>query len=145
MTAYPADYRNAPVKKFIEDFFKASDAKPPGPADGKDTYVEAFESDARLVMGISEFNGREEIAQWRQGAWDSVVTRHHVVKKVFVYSDDEVALVGTVDYGLKNGSSVDVEWSSHMVLNRAGGSPKLKEYHVYLDGSKLTKAIAAMN
>lgn len=144
MTAYPANYSDEAVQIFISDFFKASDNKPPSPDVGPDPYVTAFEDDATLVMGLNRFEGTEKIASWRQGAWSKVVSRHHVVDKVFVHSDSEVAMIGTVDYGLANGTSVNVEWSSHMVLNRSGGSIKLKRYQVYLDGSKLAQAVAAV-
>jgi hypothetical protein len=144
MTIYPNNYNDEAVKKFIIDFFKASDTEPPLPKDGADPYVTAFEDDATLIMGLAEFVGAESISRWRQGAWSKVVSRRHIVDKVFVLNDNEVSMVGSVDYGLANGTSVNVEWSSHMVLNRPSRDLKLKYYHVYLDGSKLAQAVSAI-
>lgn len=87
-------------------------------------------------MGSSKFEGTAKIVEMRQGMWTKILTRHHVVKKVFEHSETDLFLEGTVEYGLVNGKSLTVEWASHMLFDKAkfrAGTLLLEFYQVYID------------
>lgn len=136
------------VKKFIVDFFLASDTKPPAPTEGEDPYVTSFTENGVLTMGSTNppVEGRVAIAGVRQGMWSKVLTRHHIVNKVTQTSSNEYKLEGTVGYGLINGKSLVVDWTSEMTFSKQdldGGKVQLENYIVYIDMSPVAAALAA--
>lgn len=141
MTIYPKNFSDDTVKVFINRFFKVSDTKPPqsSVSDSRtetDPYVNAFSKDAILKMGKLEPSiGPAEIAVTRQNMWTSVVSRHHIVNKVYVLSPYEIFLQGTVEYGKLDGTSQVMEWASNMIFNKDNkdkGIVLLDFYQVYV-------------
>jgi hypothetical protein len=51
-------------------------------------------------------------------------------------------LYGKVDYGLKNGKEVTVEWAGRAVLVEEKESWKMGFYQVYLDAGAVTEAMS---
>lgn len=144
MTLYPENFSDV-TQKFITDFFGISDTAPPPPSAGEDPYVTTFTPEGQLKMGATHKTGWAEIGELRQGMWAHVATRHHVVSQVFAHSPADVFLEGTVEYGLKNGRRVTVEWASHMRFEKKGfedGWRQLEWYQVYIDTAPVTAALA---
>lgn len=52
-------------------------------------------------------------------------------------------LHGNVDYVLKNGKSVTVDWAAHAQFVDVGGELKMKFYQVYLDSAPVAQAAAS--
>lgn len=52
-------------------------------------------------------------------------------------------LHGSVDYVLKNGKSVTVDWAAHAQFVEQGQDLKMKFYQVYLDSAPVAQAAAA--
>ncbi|CAX42089.1 unnamed protein product [Candida dubliniensis CD36] len=144
MTIYsPGIERNEKLKEFIVKFYRASDKAPP--SDEQDPYLEFFAIDSPLVMGLKKVNGHEKIAQLRQGMWEKVTHRHHVVNNVAEINENEILLNGYVEYTLINGKNVTTEWAGHIKLANSPGSEngyKMNYYQVYLDPSAAAKALS---
>lgn len=70
-------------------------------------------------------------------------TRKHSIEKIFPFSADsnEIMLYGNVEYGLKNGKEVVVEWAGRAVLVEEGGSWKMSFYQVYMDAGAVGEAM----
>lgn len=133
------------TRQFIIDFFVISDTKPPAIGEGGDPYVTAFTEDAIIKIGKVKQEGAANIAFVRQGMWSKIVSRFHIVNKVFVHSESDLFLEGTVKYGLVNGKDVTVEWAGHMVFEEEKlkeGLHLLKFYQVYVDPSPVAAALA---
>ena len=71
--------------------------------------------------------------------WESVAQRRHTVRKVFPASFSgpdgavELMLFGRVEYVLKTGEEMAVDWAGYAVLNRSGaGVWRFAHYRVYL-------------
>lgn len=120
------------LSDFIKAFYAASDVGP----SGHEAYVSHFTPDTTLIMGPTEFKSHSGVMQFRQAGWEKVSTRKHVYKGVFPSSekpDSEVMLYGTVDYGMKDGSSKEgVEWAALMNLTKVDGEYKLQRYQVWI-------------
>jgi hypothetical protein len=127
------------VQLFIRNFYAASDV---GPAGHKE-YVNFYTPDTLLVMGPTEFEGQEGVLRFREAGWKDVATRKHTVKGTFIDAKSspmtinavpQVMLYGTVDYGMKDGTSKDgIEWAARMHLVKTEkGDLKLKFYQVYI-------------
>ena len=50
-------------------------------------------------------------------------------------------LYGFVDYGLKNGKDVRVDWAGHALMVDEGGKLKMGYYQVYLDSAPVMNAM----
>ena len=70
-------------------------------------------------------------------------SRKHTLSKIFPFGDNsnEVMLYGHVDYGLKNGKNVTVDWAGHALLVDEGGKLKMGLYQVYLDSAPVANAM----
>jgi hypothetical protein len=106
---------------FISNFYRCSDDP-----DGNEKWVSFFELDATVIMGTNRAQGSEEIAVLREGMWDHVKERTHLVTKVFParfenFSNQiELMLFGDVNYRLKGGRFAAAGWSAHAVLFKKG-------------------------
>jgi hypothetical protein len=78
-----------------------------------------------------------EILKFRQATWAAVASRHHLVTDTYPKSENDLMLMGTVEYGLKNGRSLKCEWAGRMYFTDEG---KISFYQVYLDSSPLLVA-----
>lgn len=140
MTEYTPDI-SPEIKQFITQFFLVSDTKPLAPDQGSDPYIFSFTKHGVLTMGTNSkpVQGRSAIAEVRQGMWSKILSRHHVVRKVVQKTKQEYSLEGTVEYGLVNGKSLIVEWTSEM--NFSSEKIQLESYNVYLDMSPVVAAL----
>jgi len=129
--ALPSSYQS-----FIASFYAASDASPAADASANDAYVSHFLPHSTMIMGPITYEGHAGLHRFREAGWEKVALRKHVVKGVFpsLTSPDELMLYGTVDYGMKDGSSKEgVEWAARMVFaDPTVEAPKLKFYQVYI-------------
>lgn len=66
--------------------------------------------------------------------WQKVSSRKHTPTKIFPFGKeaDEVMLFGTVDYVLKEGGEVTVDWAARAHLVQEEGKVKMGFYQVYL-------------
>lgn len=139
MTQFPENFNDEAVKKFLEEFYQISDTKPEvteGPSSGEnDLYATSFSEDGLLRLGPNpDKTGYAEIADFRQTAWKTLTSRKHIIGKVYVFSQNDVFLRGTVEYNFKDGSYKKVEWCGNMVFDkelREKGQVKIKFYHVF--------------
>lgn len=86
--------------------------------------------------------GYAEIADFRQTAWKTLTSRKHIIGKVYVFSQNDVFLRGTVEYNFKDGSYKKVEWCGNMVFDkelREKGQVKIKFYHVFFKNTSLKR------
>jgi len=77
-----------------------------------------------------------EILKFRDGTWAAVKSRHHVLTDTYPKSHNDLMLMGTVAYELKNGRKLKSEWAGRMYLVDG----KISFYQVYLDASPLLVA-----
>ena len=77
-----------------------------------------------------------DIIKFREGTWKEVKSRHHIVTDTYPKSNDDLMLMGTVEYELKNGRKLKVELAARMYLVEG----KISFYQVYFDGSALLVA-----
>ena len=122
------------LPEFFERFYEVSDTNSES---AHEEYARSLTKDATLIMGIKEAKGYENILEFRKGLWTGPVkTRLHTLEKIFPFGDqsDEVMLYGRVDYVLKNGKDVTVNWAGRalMVQEEGGGGLKMKFYQVYM-------------
>lgn len=70
----------------------------------------------------------------RKGMWEKVAKRSHKPVKIYSFGPEsqECMLYGTVDYELKDGKSVNVEWSARSHFAKEDGELKMDFYQVYL-------------
>ncbi|KAK3322523.1 hypothetical protein B0H66DRAFT_207049 [Apodospora peruviana] len=130
------------VKDFIKIFFKTSDT--PG---ATDEWTAHFHDDAVLVMGKSKAYRKDEIRKLRVGMWDKVEARKHRVRKLFAsnFTEEEESkttlecmMFGDVQYRLKMGERVQVDWAAHAKLEKRESSCSelppwgFKYYRVFL-------------
>lgn len=75
-----------------------------------------------------------EILTVRKGMWAKVSSRKHKPLKIFPFgpNSDEVMLYGTVEYGMKDGSSAAKDWGARAHLVKEGSDVKMDFYQVYL-------------
>lgn len=129
------------VADFYANFYRVSD----DPSEqSHQEYADSITKDGTLIMGTKKATGYDNILELRKGLWSGPVkTRLHTLKQIFPFGDDSknVMLHGSVDYGLKNGKEVTVEWAGRALLVEEGGKLKMKEYQVYLDSAPVANAI----
>ena len=129
------------IVDFYANFYRISD-DPSEQAHAE--YVESFTKDGTLVMGTKKAMGYDNILELRKGLWTGPVKKRlHHLKQTFPFGDNNlnVMLHGFVDYGLKNGKDVQVEWAARAVLVDEGGKLKMKDYQVYLDSAPVANAM----
>jgi len=134
-SAYPANTAVKPgIKQFFEDFYRLSDM---AGEDMHPRYVEKFRGDAEFIVGSKRCKGSEEILQARKAMWTSIASRLHTPSKIFPFGPDsnEVMIMGTVVFGLKDGRTSEVEWAGHAKLVEEAGEWRMTFYQVYLDSA----------
>lgn len=128
------------VVDFYSNFYRVSD----DPSEKAHTeYADSITKDGTLIMGTRKATGYDKILELRKGLWTGPIkTRKHTLKQIFPFGEDNmnVMLHGEVDYGLKNGKDVNVEWAGRALLVEDGGKLKMKEYQVYLDSAPVLNA-----
>jgi len=130
---------------WLRDFYNKSD-DPTDPAG----YANFFVEDGAFILGHTKFKGREganpnskvcshsEIAQRKKESWVPLkATRHHLTG-TYHKDDRDFMLIGTVDIDLKNGKTVQLEWSGRMYLTE---DRKISFYQVYADSSPVEQAL----
>ncbi|KAH0843350.1 hypothetical protein AYO21_09962 [Fonsecaea monophora] len=134
-----ADKIDPRIVPFFERFYHVSDTP-----SAHDDYVDSFLPDADFVMGSKGVKGRDQVLELRKGLWTGpVVTRKHKLEKIFPFGEGslECMLYGTVDYGLRNGKQLTIEWSARAVLAEHDGKDlRFKLYQVYLDPAPVAAA-----
>lgn len=129
------------VVDFYENFYRVSD----DPSDQAHLeYADSLTKDGTLSMGTKKATGYDNVLELRKGLWSGPIkTRKHTLKQIFPFGDNSknVMLHGSVDYGLKNGKAVTVEWAARAELVEEGGKLKMKEYQVYLDSAPVANAV----
>ncbi|KAK6454895.1 uncharacterized protein RJT20DRAFT_53214 [Scheffersomyces xylosifermentans] len=138
-TTYSADIaKNAELHRFITDFYKVSDVKPPAE---NDPYLDYFVESATVIMASNKFEGSNAIAGMRHGMWTYVTKRHHVALNVATVVEDKDYLInGYVDYTLTNGKELRSEWAAFARFSSEDKS-KMEFYQVYLDPTKMKEAL----
>lgn len=129
------------VVDFYANFYRVSDDPS---EEAHIEYAEAITKDGSLIMGTKKATGYDDILALRKGLWSGPVkTRKHYLKQIFPFGENSnnVMLHGKVDYGLKNGKDVTVEWAARGELVEEGGKLKMKEYQVYLDSAPVANAV----
>ena len=120
------------IPKFFEAFYATSD----NPAESAhEEYANSLTKNATMVMGSKKVQGHDAILELRKGLWTGPVQkRKHHLKKIFPFGDNsnEMMVYGTVDYGLKNGKDVSVDWAGRALFSEEGGKLKMATYQVYL-------------
>ncbi|GJN89423.1 hypothetical protein Rhopal_002403-T1 [Rhodotorula paludigena] len=142
-------------RDFLAAFYRTSDQP-----DAIDDYLAFLAPDVDFIMGLNAVHGHQGLFQpvrkIRENMWGGVQTRRHQPHAVFVQdaaggdgNDDgarQLMLHGTVDYGLRNGKTVDaVGWAALVVFADSDGTSgelKMQRYQVWLDGAPLAKALA---
>lgn len=128
------------IVEFYENFYRVSD----DPSEESHIeYANSLTKDGTLVMGTKKATGYDNLLELRKGLWSGPIkTRKHHLKQIFPFGDNSknVMLHGSVDYGLKNGKAVTVEWAGRAELVEEGGKLKMKEYQVYLDSAPVANA-----
>ena len=117
---------------FFERFYAISDDPS---EDAHEKYAGSLTDDATLIMGIKEAKGYDNILEFRKGLWSGPVKKRlHTLQKIFPFGDmaDEVMLYGTVDYVLKNGKDLTVNWAGRALMVEEHGKLKMKFYQVYM-------------
>jgi hypothetical protein len=142
VAAVPQNVKLDPkVAKVFANFYATSD----DPSEKKHhDYANAFTSDATLVMGLRKVQGYDAILELRKSLWiGPVKTRLHTLHKIFPFGDDanEVMIFGHVDYQLKNGKDVTVNWAGRAQMVDDGGDLKMSFYQVYSDSAAIANAM----
>ncbi|GAA6008308.1 nuclear transport factor 2 family protein [Rhodotorula paludigena] len=134
-------------RDFLAAFYRTSDQP-----DAIDDYLAFLAPDVDFIMGLNAVRGHQAVRKIRENMWGGVQTRRHQPHAVFVQDargdgdhDDgarQLMLHGTVDYGLRNGKTVDaVGWAALVVFADSDGTSELKMKR-YQDGAPLAKALA---
>lgn len=126
-SSVPVDPR---IVSFFEKFYEVSDNP-----EAHEEYAQSFTPDADFVMGTKKVAGYKDILTLRHGLWSGPVkTRKHKLEKIFPFGKDsnELMLYGSVDYVLKNGKSVNVEWAGRAVMVEYQGALRFAFYQVFL-------------
>lgn len=126
------------IVAFYERFYAVSDNP-----DQHEEYARSLTPTAHLIMGVKEAKGYDEILAVRKAIWAGpIISRKHVLEKIFPFSDTEVMVYGSVTYGLRNGKEVKVEWAGRTVFEDQGGDDglKMRFYQVYLDSAPVANA-----
>lgn len=118
------------IVPFFERFYTVSDSPT-----AHTEYADSFVPDADFVMGIKTTSGYDGILELRKGLWTGpIVRRKHHLYKIFPFGPDslEVMVYGKVEYGLKNGKEIEVQWAGRAVLEDYQGGLRFRHYQVYL-------------
>ncbi|EXJ71242.1 uncharacterized protein A1O5_05048 [Cladophialophora psammophila CBS 110553] len=130
---------DARIVPFFEHFYHVSDTP-----SAHDDYAASFLPDADFVMGSKSVKGYDQVLELRKGLWTGPIqSRKHKLEKIFPFGEGslECMLYGSVDYGLKNGKQLTVEWSARAVLAEYEGKElRFKLYQVYLDSAPVANA-----
>jgi len=121
------------IVSFFENFYAVSD----NPS-AHEEYAQSFTPDADFIMGSKRVAGYNDILSLRHGLWSGPVkTRKHTLEKIFPFGNDsnEVMLYGSVDYGLKNGKALTVEWAGRAIMVEHQDGLRMGFYQVYLVSS----------
>ena len=127
------------VVPFFEKFYEVSDT-----LSAHEPYANSFFPDADFVMGTKTTKGYDGILELRKGLWSGPIQRRkHKLEKIFPFGEGgkgqeqetECMLYGSVDYGLKNGKEVTVQWAGRAVLADFEGGLRFKLYQVYVVSS----------
>lgn len=129
-----------PISAFLHAFYRASDTSPHTNPSANALYADFFTDDAPLLMGSQTFHGRQGFLSFREGGWEKVREREHVVLDVFARpsaregEDTELMIRGTVEYGMKDGSAGHADWAGFMKLRwlEEEGGYKLAFYQVWI-------------
>jgi len=131
------------ITQFFQDFYAMSD----DPTESThESYARAFTDDATVIMGTKRAQSYPRILEFRKALWSGPVKKRlHTLNKIFPFGGDgdsnEVMVYGTVDYELKNGKDVMVEWAGHAVFTEKDGGLKMKFYQVYMDSAPVAEAV----
>ena len=121
----PLDPRIVP---FFEKFYEVSDT----PSE-HEAYANSFVPDADFVMGSRATKGYDNILELRKSLWTGPIQRRkHHVDKIYPFGDKEVMLYGSVDYGLKNGKELTVQWAARAVFEDYEEKLRYRLYQVYV-------------
>ena len=128
----PSSTLDPRIVPFFEKFYEVSDTP-----SAHDAYVNSFLPTADFTMGSKSTSGHEAILDLRKGLWSGPIQRRkHTLEKIFPFGtgDDarEVMLYGSVEYELKNGKELTVQWAARAVLAEYEGGLRFKFYQVYL-------------
>lgn len=118
------------IVPFFERFYAVSDSPT-----AHTEYVDSFIPDADFVMGSKTTRGYDGILDLRKSLWSGpIVRRKHHLYKIFPFGPDslEVMVYGKVEYGLKNGKEIEVQWAGRAVLEEYQGGLRFRHYQVYL-------------
>jgi hypothetical protein len=131
------------ITTFFSSFYATSDS--PSEQSHLD-YANSFTRDADFYMGPKYGKGYDTILEMRKALWSGPVkTRKHTLVKIFPFGEDakEVMVYGFVEYGLKNGKDVKVDWAGRAEFVDEGGEDglKFKLYQVYLDSAPVANAL----
>jgi len=76
-----------------------------------------------------------------------LLLRKHHLHRIYPFGADsnplDCMLHGNVDYSLKNGKSLTVDWAAHAQFVEADGKLKMKFYQVYLDSAPVAQAASS--
>ncbi|EMD00606.1 hypothetical protein BAUCODRAFT_135403 [Baudoinia panamericana UAMH 10762] len=125
------------IRKYYEEFYATSDTP-----DAHEKYAAGFTRDAKLIMASNEANGTQEILKMREGMWEKVAKRSHKPAQIYSFGpgSNDVMLLGTVDYELKDGRKTTVDWAARSQFAEEAGQLKMSFYQVYLDTAAMAKA-----
>ncbi|KAJ9094335.1 hypothetical protein QFC20_006903 [Naganishia adeliensis] len=141
-----------PISAFLHAFYRASDTSPHTNPSANALYADFFTDDAPLLMGSQTFHGRQGVLSFREGGWEKVREREHVVLDVFARpdaregEDTELMIRGTVEYGMKDGSAGHADWAGFMKLRwlEEEGGYKLAFYQVWILINQNTFALSLL-
>ncbi|KAI7977851.1 hypothetical protein EIK77_009391 [Talaromyces pinophilus] len=140
--------RASTLKSFMSSFYTTSD----NPT-AHNEYANFFTKNATLIMGgkrVDGFDGMlpflpillkeisddgKDILAFRKSIWTAVLSRKHVVNKIFFGEDNDMMLHGTVTYVMKHdpeGKDVKIDWAARAEFEDTQDGPKMRYYQVYL-------------
>lgn len=80
-------------------------------------------------------NDKKDILAFRKSIWTAVLSRKHVVNKIFFGEDNDMMLYGTVTYVMKHdseGKDVKIDWAARAEFEDAQEGLRMRYYQVYL-------------
>ncbi|KAK4905794.1 hypothetical protein LTR66_017777 [Elasticomyces elasticus] len=135
------------IVPFFERFYATSDTK--GEASDRE-YADAVTEGGTLIMGSKTAEGYEQILALRQGLWSGpVAKRKHHVSQIYPFTSMDCMLHGTVDYVLKNGKELSVDWAAKAVFveevegDGSDGQVRMRFYQVYVDSGRVMAAASS--